>query len=398
MKKLSVVVPVYNLEDYLIPCVDSILAQDYPDMEILLVDNGSADRSLEICREYAAKDARIRVLREEKKGASYARNAGLRAATGEYLTLVDGDDFILPGSFSGAAAILPGCDAVSFPARYLFPDGTEQIVVDSITDEVDHAEFLRRVFEDTDLFIWHRIYDAGIIRDHAIFFDETITYAEDLEWLCRVSLHIKKARYSPEGGYFYRRNRPGSAVYAMFSPKDEHIFDRAIRGYKKASDDLKEAGDPAWVYPLQRSEWHRGRKREWLRMRNGELTPHEFEEKLLSDGSVIYPFHGGSMKPVLSEKRCDLVMIRKKEGRLGKYDLALYRDDGKYVLHRVVYAEPGGYLIRGDHRSVTRYVEEERVIGVLESFHRRGDPPERFIPADGPLLKLFGMIRVFIHR
>ena len=97
---ISVIVPVYNVAAWLPRCVDSILAQTYENLEILLVDDGSTDGSGNICEEYAKKDTRIRVLHKENGGLSSARNAGLDAAAGAYIGFVDSDDWIAPEMYA----------------------------------------------------------------------------------------------------------------------------------------------------------------------------------------------------------------------------------------------------------------------------------------------------------
>lgn len=96
MPKISVIVPIYNVEKYLNRCVDSILKQTFTDFECILVDDGSPDKCPKICDEYAKKDMRIRVIHKENGGLSDARNAGIDAAQGEYLGFVDSDDWIHP--------------------------------------------------------------------------------------------------------------------------------------------------------------------------------------------------------------------------------------------------------------------------------------------------------------
>ena len=91
---LSIITPVYQVEQYLPQCLDSILAQTYPHWELILLDDGSKDRSGEICDEYAKKDGRIRVIHTENRGAGAARNTGFAHATGEYVVFVDSDDYI----------------------------------------------------------------------------------------------------------------------------------------------------------------------------------------------------------------------------------------------------------------------------------------------------------------
>ena len=96
---LSVIIPVYNVEKYLRKCVDSVLAQDIADMEVILIDDGSPDNCGAICDEYAEKDARVKVIHKENGGAATARNVGLDIARGKYITFVDSDDYLLPNTF-----------------------------------------------------------------------------------------------------------------------------------------------------------------------------------------------------------------------------------------------------------------------------------------------------------
>jgi len=100
LPKISVIVPIYNMEPYLPKCLDSIMAQTHRDLEIILIDDGSTDSSSKICDEYAEKDKRIKVINKKNGGVASARNAGLRTATGEYIAFVDSDDWIEPTMYS----------------------------------------------------------------------------------------------------------------------------------------------------------------------------------------------------------------------------------------------------------------------------------------------------------
>ena len=91
---ISLVVPVYNVQEYLPECLDSLLGQSFAAIEIILVDDGSTDASAEICDRYAARDGRIRVVHQQNAGVSKARNVGIRLARGKYLGFVDGDDWV----------------------------------------------------------------------------------------------------------------------------------------------------------------------------------------------------------------------------------------------------------------------------------------------------------------
>lgn len=91
---VSIIVPIYNVEQYISKCIESILAQTYRDFELILVDDGSPDMCGTICDEYAKQDSRVHVIHQENKGVSAARNAGISLAKGEYISFIDGDDYV----------------------------------------------------------------------------------------------------------------------------------------------------------------------------------------------------------------------------------------------------------------------------------------------------------------
>ena len=105
-KTISVIVPVYNVASYLPQCLESILNQDYEDLQVLLIDDGSTDDSGAICDRFAAQDSRIQVIHQENGGAASAKNAGLRAASGKYLSFVDSDDYLEPDVYGFLVKIL----------------------------------------------------------------------------------------------------------------------------------------------------------------------------------------------------------------------------------------------------------------------------------------------------
>ena len=92
--KISIIIPVYNVEDYLSMCIESVIAQTYKDWELILVDDGSPDNSGSICDEYASRDPRIRVIHKKNAGVSAARNTGIEAANGEWISFIDSDDWV----------------------------------------------------------------------------------------------------------------------------------------------------------------------------------------------------------------------------------------------------------------------------------------------------------------
>ena len=126
---ITIIIPVYNKEAYLKRCLDSVLSQTYPHLEVLLVDDCSKDGSLRICEDYAKRDARVRVLKQkENAGASAARNAGIEAATGDYIGFTDADDWIEPEMYEALLDAIrkakPGSHMVQLMSRNYAPDGT----------------------------------------------------------------------------------------------------------------------------------------------------------------------------------------------------------------------------------------------------------------------------------
>ena len=105
MAKVSVIIPVYNVERYLKRCIDSLIGQNYSNIEILLIDDGSKDASLSICKEYEAKDSRIQVFHKENEGLGLTRNYGIKKSVGEYITFVDSDDYLIPDAINSMVSI-----------------------------------------------------------------------------------------------------------------------------------------------------------------------------------------------------------------------------------------------------------------------------------------------------
>ena len=126
MDTISVIVPVYNIEGYLGKCIDSIIAQTYKDLEIILVDDGSSDHCGAICDKYAKKDNRIKVIHKPNGGLSDARNHGIEAATGSYLGFVDGDDYIEPQMYEKLHNALVENDAEMSICSFRYVGGYEE--------------------------------------------------------------------------------------------------------------------------------------------------------------------------------------------------------------------------------------------------------------------------------
>ncbi len=170
---ISVIVPVYNVAAYLPQCLDSILGQDYENLEVLLIDDGSKDDSGAICDAYAARDSRIRVIHQKNGGAAAAKNAGLRVATGEFLSFVDSDDFLEPNVYGYMVELLrsTGADAAEFGFSDLYRNREEDQVLYDQRQMVSGREYLIRFTTGwTGALLWNKLYKRQLFQ--GVFFEE----------------------------------------------------------------------------------------------------------------------------------------------------------------------------------------------------------------------------------
>src|SRR5919199_728512 len=129
MPRVSVVVPIYNVEPYLRSCLDSLAAQTYTDLEVVMVNDGSTDRSAEIADAFSARDPRFRLLEQPNRGLSAARNTGIDAASGEFLAFVDSDDIVAPAAYELLVGALDasGSDLATGNVHRLTGAGSKQV-------------------------------------------------------------------------------------------------------------------------------------------------------------------------------------------------------------------------------------------------------------------------------
>lgn len=219
-EKISVIVPIYRVEEYLPACLDSILRQTYGNLEILLVDDGSPDRCGEICEEYAARDARIRVIHKANGGLSSARNAGLEIASGDYIAFVDSDDFLEPDAYECMLAAAKKYD-VGLVCAGRYDDDLSGASVPGLCPEREEAvsgeETARRIFRwnGMDSAAWDKLYCAALFDD--VRYPEGMI-AEDVPTTYRLALRAGRAALLPKRLYHYR-HRENSISTSRVSEK-----------------------------------------------------------------------------------------------------------------------------------------------------------------------------------
>ena len=242
---ISVIIPVYNVEEYLRECVDSVLNQTYQNFEIILIDDGSTDSSGKICDEYAEKDSRISVIHKENGGPSKTRNTGLVNANGKYIYFLDSDDYIENNAleFLVNTAESNNADLVFFDAHSFADDGAEikqGYVVKGTYKAKSGYETLTELHKNKDyhcaiylLFIKHQL-----LVDNKILFLESAYCSEDMLFTYQVYCSAQKAVQCKHTLY-HRRYRSGSIVT---SKKSERHFRSCRDVYEEIRDYSEKTG------------------------------------------------------------------------------------------------------------------------------------------------------------
>nr|MBC9203186.1 glycosyltransferase [Paenibacillus sp. PL91] len=233
--KLSVIIPVYNAEPYIKRCIDSLLKQTIEDYELIFVNDGSTDNSKEIIEHYQKNNAQILLINQGNKGVSLARNAGLAAASGEYVGFVDADDDIEPDMYEKlyAAAKSGDCDVVvsNFESelnghylitRYPFP-------VDVVLSAADIQKQILPFFLKSEQLntACNKIYRNALIQEHEIVFPAKVALGEDGIFNIYFFSHARKLKYVDYTGYHYRE----TAESATRNVAVKDYFGRAVEVY-----------------------------------------------------------------------------------------------------------------------------------------------------------------------
>lgn len=205
MPAVSFIVPIYNSEQHLDNCINSILNQSSKDFELLLINDGSTDTSNEICDEFAQKDNRIRVFHKENGGVSSARNLGLRNAKGKWVLFVDSDDEIKQNYLEALIQDSKGQDLVIHSTFLTHPISKEKKVMSSfpIAQSLSPAKLFKNFMVTSNGYPFNKIFNNNIIQKHQISFDENISFAEDALFLLDYLLFCKSIFVSNSSNYIY---------------------------------------------------------------------------------------------------------------------------------------------------------------------------------------------------
>lgn len=221
MDKISIIIPVYNVELYLRTCLDSVINQTFKNIEIILINDGSTDDSLSICKQYEEKDKRIKLINKKNGGVSSARNEGLKICTGKYVTFIDSDDYVANDYIetlynkikkynvdivlSNAINI---CEGVEQNSNYITNKNILFNKID-IIKEILNEKYVNSV-------CWGNLYSINVVKN--VRFDPEMRISEDMKFLIDVIKKVDTALIIPEKKYYYVI-RNDSLVHTDFNSK-----------------------------------------------------------------------------------------------------------------------------------------------------------------------------------
>lgn len=272
---LSIVIPIYNAEEYLRKCLDSVLEQSYQDFELLLVDDGSEDGSMTICKEYERKDSRIKVIIGDHKGPYFARKQGVEKAEGNYITFIDADDFISEKAYIMAKDDMKkGIDIISFGiSRYFNEHNIKHevcLIPDGIYDKYSIKEkiFSMMIWDSNrnsfgiDPALWNKLYKASFLKTYYYTLpDINFHYGEDVAVIYPLIMKAESMSFHQEIYYYHRQRQKGILPPYI---KDELYLDKLYELYKHLSESMgsnkifRKQIDLFYIYSVELAKWKYG--------------------------------------------------------------------------------------------------------------------------------------------
>ena len=301
--KVSIIIPVYNVEKYLARCLDSLIIQTLEDIEIILVDDSSTDSSYAVCNEYAQKDNRIKVIHKINEGAGMARNAALEVATGEYIGFVDSDDYVTPNMFETLYNKAEKYNSDLVMSGVIFVDGNMfsqegdsslKIYFDEDT-HFETKEDLQRLEmgivgatpDDEDdskygMSIWKNLFRHEIIKQNNLKFEsEREMLSEDALFMVDYISCISKATGINEAFYYYCRNEASiSKSYKKDRFQKSLIFVREVE--KRFSKDIDPSSYDVYINRFWQAMCRVLCSQEIMFASTNNLTPAELRKRLKS--------------------------------------------------------------------------------------------------------------------
>lgn len=202
--KVSIVIPVYNSEEYLEECLESVITQSYKNIEIILINDGSTDNSLNICYKFKKKDSRIKIINKKNTGVSDARNIGIINSTGNYIVFVDSDDYCEKSMVDTIIKNINDNDLLIFSYNKVCKKQRVKYNFEKI--EINKENIESKIIDNDRIggYLWNKVFKCSIVKENNLKFDSNITFGEDLLFVFEYIKKTKKILYIKETLYNYR--------------------------------------------------------------------------------------------------------------------------------------------------------------------------------------------------
>jgi len=275
MEKVSVIVPVYNAENYISDCIETLIQQTYSNIEIVIINDGSTDESYRICKQYEKIDDRIKLINIENSGVSIARNIGIENSTGNYLTFVDSDDWIELNmiEFAINKAKEDNADIViwsyfkSFKDRELklplvaktdadFTNDKSILIYKSIDSMYQQDKNIQTVSAGTT---WCKLYKKSLIVENNIKFNPILTRAQDTIFSIKAFIQAKKIMYYNESLYHYRITNTSTSSGTRFIPDTLTPFNALLEEFARFKSCVNDKAEFTKVFNIRVTKvllWH----------------------------------------------------------------------------------------------------------------------------------------------
>lgn len=338
METISVILPIYNVEKYLAHCLDSLLAQTYTNLEIILVNDGSKDGSLEVCQSYAEKDSRFIVIDKVNEGVAIARNIGIEAATGEYIAFIDPDDWVEPEMYASMLAQIKKYESPiclcnfykdtkrrSQPKYFEFESEIlqeDEIIEELINNMIGMPDLLPKYVYVMGS-VWRGLFDRAFINENKLRFVPKLTIMEDLVFM--VQALLKCSRVAIDQGVWYHYVQHATSALHSYNGQ---LWEDQLVVYELLEQSLKEAN-------LESSEM---RNRLDIRYIGMILTALKNETYTKKDGDLKDTL--SNIKEIFMDETLRCVLERVKPIQVEK---TLEKEDKKTTKRKVTKKEKNKY-------------------------------------------------------
>lgn len=303
MKKISVIIPVYNAEKYVLRCLDSICGQTYNNIEIICIDDGSSDNAGKLLDKYAERDSRIIVRHQANQGESNARNKGLELATGDYFGFMDCDDWIEADMYESLIKCAEQEKLDIVASSWFKDDDNSSVKINNklpVNSEVfGRDEFLKYIYKRDYYrgfaYMWNKLYKREVLTDNCgnmLKFDEQLRLGGDVLFLAETVVRTKRAKYVDKAFYhYYQRNESGCHTKDLTKMRDW------IKAYEKTIELMKQNAVPEEIlnYIKRFMAYHSSNAAEMAIEQKNDKYKIEFQEIMrqykteYTDLNVEYP-------------------------------------------------------------------------------------------------------------